>query len=271
MNFRKYSFSILVCTFLATLISIPSYSQLSSYVKSYSKYGERNRYHFKGMTMTYLFTNPYNVKVKHRFSGYNDYGELVQERHNDQVVKIKPLANPAITTYYPMLYTSEKSMVALDVGIEMIGYLGTVYNVTSEDNFTFDADFLQANIGFNLGLSYKSGGMASYAKEDKFSWFAGAAVLPTIAIVNYGNVSASGKVLVVPYFHAGIGLFGGIQWTLYGKYYPIGLGQEITIGPNAIGMDLFPTNSSISFKTEPFAQLGIGINLFSLRWDDYRW
>src|SRR5690606_7366326 len=101
----------------------------------------------------------------------------------------------------------------------------------------YEAEFTQLNAGVNIGVSYRYGGMASYAKQDRFSWFAGAGVIPSVALVNYGDIVKHNKFVIVPVFNAGIGLYAGLQWSLTAKYYPMGLGSEITLGSNLPGMD----------------------------------
>lgn len=225
----------------------------------------------KGITLSYYYNTPYDVNVNHFFSGYNSAGTLVVDREHRSVNSVEPGISGSISTYTPLFWTGERSMFAIDLGIETNGYKASLRSVTADENDTYDATLSQLNIGALVGVSYKFGSLASYAKQDRFSWTTGAGVIPSYAMTKYGDIVSYNAITAVPVLYAGIGLFAGFQWTIQARYFPMGLGTQFHLGSNLEGMDRFPTSSRITIKNHDFFQIGIGVNLFSTKWANYRW
>jgi len=270
MKLNKALASLLIACASISLFSTDSSAQYGSGFNNY-KSGKKNKYFFKGLTLNYYYTLPFTVEAKHQFAGYNSSGSLVKERSYYNKVDATPIGYGAITTYFPLYYTGERSMFALDLGLEYNGYSAKVYNLKADDSYTYDAEYSQGSAGLMVGISYKYGSLASYAMQDRFSWYAGIAAVPTMSMMSYNGTSTGNKFHVMPMLHAGIGLYAGIQWTLQAKYYPLGYGNEMVIGSNSPGMDNFPTTSRFAFKTRDIFQVGVGVNLFSIKWDKFRW
>lgn len=177
-----------------------------------------------------------------------------------------------LNTYFPMTALSNRSVIALSVGVYGTSNSFTLNNFSFNGAPTATMDVSDLLIGLPIGVDYIFGGEATYNESDKVTLRAGIGAMPFVALGSLSNDAGKyNRFSVRPYVKAELGFFAGIEWKIKGQVL---LGSRNLYDIRNGDYDLQDgSNYYSNFKMDlrPSYSLGIAIMPFSFGWNSDKW
>jgi hypothetical protein len=177
-----------------------------------------------------------------------------------------------VSSYFPLISTSEKGMVAFSLGGGGNIFNVDLGNISMDTLITPSAPATVAHILFPFSLDYKWGGEASLNKSDKVSFTIGAGVIPSLYGFTLSTNSGYNKTKFVfqPFVKAEFGFFAGIEWKIRGMYQ-FGTANFIDEKVGDFNLNSSPTYKEVFLRNGSTFSIGIALMPFSWDWDSDNW
>jgi len=173
--------------------------------------------------------------------------------------------------YFPLSYIGPKSALVLNTGLYAVGNVWQLGNLSLDGSSTSTYESADIFFGAALGVDYIFGGEATVSKDDKFTFRAGAGMMPYFSVGQLADGSNNyAKVGVKPYIKAEIGFFAGVEWKLKGMAI---LGSRTIYDVKTGDYNLNDSDYyySMNFKISPTYTVGIAVFPFSFGWQSDKW
>lgn len=255
--------------------NIDSQAQMYHFGKSTFRYKKdagrkQNNNPFTAIFIGYNYNLPYQIHFNHYFAGNDLEGRYINEYEYTRSVLATPVLSLSGGTHFPILNFNEKMILAFTLGAEVNLVKANTETIHISPFQQYQADFLQYTYSIPFGVAVKYGCDASLVTSDRFSGSFGIAAAPSLVMTDFGDYFSDMSFKVTPFVFAEVGVFAGINWKIRGTCMPFGI-AGFKRSPGDIGMDAFPTNTSINAKSDPIFQIGISAQPFSFLWDRYHW
>lgn len=256
---------------LLTQLSFGQFSTVGRYINGYNKANNKWYYHnFQiGVNMHMPMNGLFNL----------EFHDVNLKENKDYKASYK--AKAEVPTAFNAFAASAKNLgaigaksgIALTFGVDFSASIQTIdMQVKSTPHNSTNLNFIQAFMAVPIGLAYRTGGMYTNDKADKFSFSLGIGVAPSLSNLVLDPFVDRLKFRLPAFVTAELGFVAGINWVVRANMYPGNIhgafNQKTPYDNGEYGYGY----SEIRFTgMGPLIQVGIACMPFSFGWENSKW